>query len=188
LEAGVAKDLNRRHGAHFDVPEHRGQRGHGTHSLVVEAANSILPEAEFEDLPPLARTELDAGLSGSLREAIAGCAADDPRLIELRDQLVARLGGTADGIGAITVTDQVYLGRLVHDAVPPAVTAGCITWYGHWRTALSGPSLPMAQAMADLLTRWQDHADRRGQTEQQIRQIAHRETRGDPRDLIASAV
>jgi hypothetical protein len=188
LEAGAANDLNRRHRAHISVPEYREGRGHGPRALVVEAANSILPEADVEDLPSLARAELAAGQSGPLRQAIAECDERDPRLVQLRDKLVTQLGGSADGIGAMTLTDQVYLSRLEQHAVPPAITAACIRWYGHWRTASSGPSLPMAEAMADLLQRWQHHPDQRNSIDHEIRHVADRNTRGSVRDLISTPV
>ncbi|QDP95388.1 hypothetical protein FOE78_05175 [Microlunatus elymi] len=188
LEAGAGKDLNRRYEAHFAVPDHHLGPGHGPKALIVEAANSILPEAGIEDLPALARAELAAGRSGPLREAIADCHESDPHLRELRDRLVRHFGGRADSVGAITLTDHVYLGRLEHDAVPPAITAACISWYGHWRAACSGPSLPMAETMAELLQRWQRHPAQRSSIDHQIRQVTRHIAAGQFRDLIATTV
>lgn len=78
--------------------------------MIVQAANSLLPEAFVEELPALARAEIAVGLAGPLRERIAVCEPHDPELVQLRDDVVVQLGGSADGAGAITVTDRVYLG------------------------------------------------------------------------------
>ena len=188
LEAGVGKGLIRRHGARFTVPEHHDTQRHGPRALIVEAANSILPEADAEDLPALARAELAAGLSGRLRAAIAACEDHNPQLLLLRDELVTQLAGAADSLGAMTVTDRVYLGRMEQGIVPPAVAAGCISWYRHWRVACSGPSLDAAETMSHLLQTWQNQPDQRGQIDDELRDLAHHNTDRDSLDLIAGPI
>lgn len=185
LEAGTARGLNRRHGTSFVVPDYPNPGRHGPKALIVEAADSVLPEACVEDLPALAAAELEAGLGGPLRERIAVSEPEDPKLALLRDELVARFGGAADGVGALTVTDRVYLGRLVHDLVPPIIAAGCICWYGAWR-ADRGPSLDMAAAMSRLRQNWCDLPGDRGRIDDELRVIAGGVVGDNPTDLVSA--
>lgn len=187
LEAGVARSLNRLHDARLSVPVHSDTRSHGDRALIVEAANSVLPEAAVQTLPPLARGEVATGKSGVLREQIAATDDDDAALVHLRDELVARLGGSADGVGAIRLTDRVYLGRLVQGHVPPIVGVGCVGWYGHWRSH-AGPSLDTATALAELWHRWIDQPSQRGQTDAAILDLARRAVGADISDLISAPV
>jgi len=154
--------------------------------LIVQAANSVLPEAALEDLPSLARAELAAGLTGPLRGQIAVTSQNDPVLEHLRDELVVRLGGSADGFGAITLTDRVYLGRLVRGVVPAVVGARCVGWYGAWRA--HGPSLAMATAMDELMQTWIDQPMRRDHLDEVIVSLARRTVDTDAFDLISVPV
>lgn len=187
LEAGTARALNRHANVSLPIPAYSGTRWHGPRALVVEAADSVLPEAAVEDLPLLARAEIAAGLTGSLREQIAATSESDPRLVQLRDELVARLGGSADGIGAITLTDRVYLGRLVQGEVPPVVGAGCVEWYGAWRD-YAGPSREMAATMAELAQTWVDQPSQRNELDKAIIDLARRTVDASAYDLISLPV
>ena len=170
------------------MPEHPDKQEHGARALIVQAADSLLPEAAIENLPALARVEIAAGLSGPLRNQIAVTGEHDPELVQLRDELVAQLGGSADAVGAMNVTDRVYLGRLVQGMVPPVVTAGCLWWYGHWRASCSGPSLDLAAAMIRLAQTWNDRPDQRTRLDDAIRELAQRAIDADSLDLTSAPV
>ena len=88
LELGVADDL-RRHGIDVGAPLER----HGRSALVIEAAWTLFAESFVENLPPLAREEIAAGLRGPLREAIAAAPPRGSHVEALRDQLVAQVRG-----------------------------------------------------------------------------------------------
>lgn len=152
LEAGCARSL-RIHDKLITFDQFDSGQGRRRRALVVEAAHTLLPEAGLEDLPHLAQAELRQGLTGPLRARIAASQPEDPQLATLRDSLVTQLGGSADCIGALTLVDHVYLGRLVHGKVPPVITARCVWWYGYWR-ANNGPSTTMADALQDLAESW----------------------------------
>lgn len=184
LEAGVAKSLNRHPNVSLPIPAYSDTGWHGPRALVVQAANSVLPEAAIEDLPSLARAELAAGLTGSLREQIAATSESDPRLEKLRDELVARLGGSADGVGAITLTDRVYLGRLVQGEVPPVIGAECVGWYGAWRDH-AGPSREMAATMTELAQTWVNQPLRRDDLDKAMVDLAWRSVDTGAFDLVS---
>jgi len=187
LEAGCARALNRHPSVNLPIPAYGGTGWHGPRALVVQAANSVLPEAAVESLPSLARAELTAGLTGSLREQIAAISESDPRLEQLRDELVARLGGSADGIGAITLTDRVYLGRIVQGVVPPVVGAACVEWYGAWREH-AGPSREMAASMIELAQTWVCQPSQRNDVDEAMIDLARRTVDIDALDLISLPV
>lgn len=99
-------------------------------SLVLQAAHTLLPEANVTDLPKIARDEVLAGLTGPLREATAVADEQVEDKNWLRDQIVKRLSGRSGWVGAIMVADQIHLRRLVQGHVPAIVTVECVHWYG----------------------------------------------------------
>lgn len=177
LEVGVARSLRDQVGIEVDASS-SGQR-RGRRALVVEAAHTYFPEAGVEDLPQIAAVEVAAGLTGRLRRQIAACGAEDPALLELRDELIAGLGGSSDGIGALTVVDAVYTGRLLRGQVPPIITASCISWYGYWRSCFAGPALETAEALARCADAWTEHRDQRAALDVEILALAG-QLGGDP--------
>lgn len=89
LEKGVSRGLRLRRGIDI-VPPHHDQAGR--RALVLQAAHTVLPEASVVDLPAIARVEVEARLTGPLREAIAAADRNDESLLSLRDRLVVQLG------------------------------------------------------------------------------------------------
>lgn len=152
-------------------------------SLVVEAAHTYFPEAGLESLPHLAEAELRQGLTGPLRAQIAASHPEDPNLATLRDALVTRLGGSADCTGALTLVDHIYLSRVVNGKVAPVITANCVWWYGHWRSANGGPSMRLADAMQQLAGSWLDNPDRRDIIDRRIIAEARAVVGNDPPEL-----
>lgn len=139
--------------------------------MVLEAAESLLPECAVENLPGLARDELAAGLNGPLRRQIAATEATEDALDPLRDRLVTQISGLDPRKGAIVVADQVHLRRLVRGDVPPIVSAGCLSWYGSYRQ----PEDPDADEIAALLEfeqAWLDFPKRRARLDEQMMAIA----------------
>jgi hypothetical protein len=171
LEVGTARSLRRRLHTRIDTPPSPDQRSYGRRALVVEAAHTYFPEAAVESLPEIAAAEVAIGLTGRLRHWIATTDPDDPVLHLLRDDLIARLGGTADVTGALTVVDRVYASRLLRHQVPPIITASCVTWYGHWRTSNAGPALDTAEALQGCVAAWTAHSHQRADLDVQI--VAH---------------
>lgn len=107
LEKGVARHCRNR--LHFDVgdpaPDEPARR-----ALAMEAAHSVLPECAMENLPVMARLELDSGLTGPLREAVAGAAPTEEAVGPLRDRLVESLSGQPGHVGALVLSDHIHLG------------------------------------------------------------------------------
>ncbi|GAA3552288.1 hypothetical protein GCM10022197_04100 [Microlunatus spumicola] len=183
LEVGTARSLQRLARVRIDVPDHTDLRRHGRRALVVEAAHTCLPEAAVESLPEVARSEVEAGLSGRLRARIAGTDVLDPALLLLRDELVVELGGTADTTGALTLLDRVYARRLLRRQVPPVVAASCLAWYGHWRRSSGGPSLDVARDLLHAVESWKADPSRRSDYDAQIIDSARELSGGDPTAL-----
>lgn len=165
----------------FD-PEHRRRD-----ALVVTAANTYFPEAGLDGLPSLARAELLQGLRGPLRRQIAA-QPEDPNRATLRDALVDQLGGSADCMGALTLVDHVYQGRLVHGKVPPIITANCVWWYRYWRGVNNGPSITIADAMQDLAQLWMKEPDQRDAIDAHISAEARAVVGDDPPQLTDVAI
>ena len=168
LEVGTARSLRWHVPTAINPAPMTDSQGHGRRALVIEAAHTYFPEAGINDLPALAREEIAAGLGGRLRRRIAESGADDPALPLLRDELVARLGGTADATGALTVIDRVYAGRLLRHVVPPIITASCAAWYGYWRSNNGGPSLAAAEALSNAADAWVAQPSRRSELDIEI--------------------
>jgi len=184
LETGAARGLRRRHGVRFDLPE--PERG-GARVLPVEAAHTCLPEAALTSLPALARRERAAGLTGPVRTRLASTDPDDEQTLgDLRDELVDRLGGSADRLGALRLCDQVHLSRLVRGEVPAVVAASCVAWYSAYRS----PADPHAGALADLrrlLDRWLAEPAARADVDRVITACAVDLVGADPLDLLVVA-
>ena len=187
LEAGCERVL-RLHDKPMSFSTFDTGPGRPRRALVVEAAHTLLPEAGLEDLPHLAQAELRHGLTGPLRAEIAASSSDGPHLAALRDSLVTEDGGSADLRGALTLVDRVYLGRLMQGKVPPVITANCVWWYGYWRSANSGPSSAMADAMQNLAESWLSNPDQRGLIDERIMVEARAVVGDDPPELIDEAV
>lgn len=187
LEAGCERSL-RRHGKLESFDKFGSRPGRPRRALVVEAAHTLFPEAGIEDLPHVAQVELRHGLSGPLRAQIAASPSDDPQLVALRDSLVTQVGGSADSIGALTLVDRVYLGRLMQGKVPPVITAHCVWWYGYWRGANNGPSAAMSAAMQGLAESWLANPDQRSVIDERIIAEARAVVGDDPPELVDQAV
>lgn len=183
LEAGVARSLSRHPGVNVMAPPSPDHRWYGRRALVVEAAHTLFHEAAVDSLPEQARAEVEAGWGGPIRSRIAQLEADDPELPGWRDQLVALLGGSADVDGALNLVDRVYAGRQVDRQVPPVVTAGCISWYGYWRSTNGGPSLREAESMQTAGTAWVDHPTDRSTIDATIDHLARQLAGDNPRAL-----
>lgn len=145
LERGVARRLRRMHRVAISDPNSdQNERL----SFVLQAAHTLLPEADVSDLPAIAREEVRAGLTGPLRRAMAATDEQSDDTSRLRDQVVEGLSGRSGLVGAITLADQVHLRRLVRGEVPPVVAVGCLQWYGHYRKS----GAPNTQLVAPLLS------------------------------------
>lgn len=188
LEAGSAKFLRVRYRIPIEVPPFPGTRWHGRRALVVEAALTELPESELEELPDIAAAEVEAGLGGPIRTQIARSTPRSPTLVALRDQLVEQLGGSADTTGALTLTDRVHLGRLMHGKVPPIIAAFCVAWYGHWRATNRGPHLAEAAALKGLADDWLEQPGERRIIERRIVAEAQQLVGTAPTELIDVSV
>jgi hypothetical protein len=187
LEVGIARSLRIRHKIFVDSPNEAQQQG-GRRALVVAAAHTYFPEAALDDLPSLARSELEAGMTGQLRERIALADAQDANLGALRDQLVEKLGGSADVTGALLLLDEAYLSRAVHNRVSPVVTARCIGWYGHWRTGNDGPHVAVAAEMQELTAAWIEHPDLRTDIDHRIVALAQSAVRDSTTEILDTPV
>ncbi len=188
LEAGCERSLRRHDKLKSFDKAASGPGRPRRRALVVEAAHTLLPEAGLEDLPHLAQIELRHGLTGRLRAQIAASQSDDPQLAALRDLLVTQVGGSADTVGALTLVDRVYLGRLMQGAVPPIITAQCVRWYGYWRSANNGPSAAMANAVQGLAESWLNNPDQRSVINERIIAEARAVVGDDPPELVDQAV
>lgn len=178
LELGVANDL-RRLGLDIGAPLER----FGRHSLVLEAAETLFPEAGVENLPPIARREIAAGLDGPLRQAIADAEACEDAVNPLRDQLVEHVSGLDPQAGAIVVADQVHLRRLVLRQVPAIVTLGCLSWYGAYRQP-GDPHADTIAALGELEQTWRRYPHQRPDLDKQAVTIATTITGQHPTTLI----
>lgn len=166
LELGVANDL-RRHGIDVGAPLER----YGRHPLVLEAAETLFPESAVDNLPPIAREEIAAGLGGPLREAIAAAEPRGSEIEALRDALVTRASALDPQRGAIVVADQVHLQRLVRGDVPTIVALGCLSWYAAYRQP-EDPHAEALTALCELEQAWRHHPDQRAGLDEQIHSIA----------------
>lgn len=117
---------------------------------------------------------------------IAQTHPDDERLATLRDQLVARLGGSPDRRGALAVVDHVYLGRTVAGLVAPILAAQCVQWYGHWRSP--DESAANTTALRDLTRAWIDEPERRPEVDERIIVVARAVVGWDPPQLADAPV
>ena len=178
LELGVADHL-RREGIDVGAPPGR----EGRDPLVLHAAWTLLPEAGVENLPPIARAEIAAGLGGPLRGAIAAAEAREGAVEALRDQLVAQVSGMDPQRGAIVVADQVHLRRLVRGEVPAIIALGCLAWYGAHRQPGDADAEAIT-ALRELEQAWRHRPDQRPDLEAQIRTIAVDIVGEDPTTLI----
>ena len=180
LELGVADHLRRLENIAVSAPHGR----HGRRALILEAAHTLFPEADVENLPRLARQELAAGMTGPLRQKIAATDADEDALNPLRDQLVAKISGyKPEQEAAIVIADQVHLRRLVRGHVPTIIALDCLGWYGSYRH----PSDPNAEAiavLAELNRAWHRRPEHRAQLHQRIMGIAHDVVGRSPTTLI----
>lgn len=167
LELGAARSLRRHYGVVRDSPP----RNQGRRSLVLQAAHSLLPEAGVEDLPAYAREEVEAGMSGPLRQRIAATEAQAGLLDPLRDQLVAQISGRTPQQGAIVVVDQVHLRRLVRREVPAIVSVRCLSWYGAYRHADDAHAEDIA-LLIELGQEWLHRPTRRAELSARIMERA----------------
>lgn len=184
LEQGVSRDLRRR--LRLDVANPHPDRP-GRRALVLRAAHTVLPEAFVEDLPAIARAEVEAGLTGPLREAIATADPTEGAVGPLRDRLVKRLGGQPGLGGALLLADQVHLRRLVRGDMPAIVAVGCVRWYGAYRSLTD----PQAQTVASLLgleDAWLRSPPDRLRLEEAMRAEAVSLVGEDPEDLLDVSV
>lgn len=166
MELGTANTL-RLHGIDVGAPLER----YGRHPLVLEAAETIFSESAEDNLPPIGRKEIAAGLRGPLREAIAAAEPSGSEIEALRDALVTRVSGLEPQRRAILVADQVHLRRLVHGEVPAIIALSCFTWYGAYRQP-DDPHTKEITALRELTQTWRHHSEQRAGFEEQIRSIA----------------
>lgn len=185
LEKGILRHLHRRHSTEIvdPFPDEPGRR-----ALVLEAAHTILPEAGVADLPAIARTEMESGLAGLLRQAISAIGPrQDEELISLRDQLVRRLGGRPARPGAISLADQVHLARLVRGDVPEVVAAGCLAWYGACR-GHDDPHTRVVGVLQNLYDVWAQRSSDRPGIEEAMKTEARSVVGDRPGDLLDATV
>ena len=185
LEKRACRDLTRRRGVNFKDPR-LAQPARAT--LVLQAAHTLLPEAEVTGLPSIARDELRAGLSGPLRTVIGDTDPSSGGPLEgLRDQLVKTLVPTTGRVGALMLADRVHLSRLVLDEVPPVIAAACVCWYGAYRDA-EDPYDHQVSLLHDLYKTWLDLSTERPRTEQLMREAAWQVVGDRPQNLIDRSV
>lgn len=184
LEKGVARDLRRR--LRLDVAEPHPDRP-GRRALVLRAAHTVLPEAFVEDLPAIARAEVEAGLTGPLREAIAAAEPTEEAVGPLRDRLVKRLGGQPGLGGALLLADQVHLRRLVRGDVPAIVAVGCVHWYGAYRSE-DDPNAGLVASLLRMEGAWLQTSNGRPRLEAEMRAEAVSLVGEDPEDLLDVSV
>jgi hypothetical protein len=171
-ELGV-EDL---HDPHPELPARR--------PLVLTAAHTLLPEAGTDVLPELARREVEDGLTGPLRTALARCEDDSPAVEDLRDRLVAQLGGGRPGpVAAVAVADQVHLRRLVRGVVPAVIATGNLLWYDGYRQD-SAPHVEAVAALRGLYAAWKRQPGQRRVVEDEMRRVAVGVVGADPDDLL----
>lgn len=185
LEIGIARNLRRTQTTTLEgfSPKQKTRR-----SLILHAAHTLLPEADVEDLPSIARAEIKAGLNGPLRQAIA--EADkraEEKLEKLRDQLIERMSGRFDWVGALMLADQIHLRRLVRRDVPAIVAIECVLWYGAYR-GTKRPNVDLVSSLRDLDEDWLKNPKRRLNTEQKMRQEAISLVGNHPTDLIDTII
>lgn len=183
LEKGIARALRRRHGPDLDSrPEQDGRR-----ALVLQAAQTLLPEAGVDSLPGLARDEVAAGLTGPIRRAIAATDPTQSAVAELRDHLVERLSGRLDGTGAVLVADRVHLTRLVRGDVPAIVAIGCVGWYGAYRSS-ADPTASLVASLLRLSEAWMQRPADRAPLERAMVDQAASLVGDQPDDLLDATV
>ena len=184
LEKGVARDLRRR--LRIDVADPHPHQA-GRRSLVLRAAETVLPEAFMQDLPAVARAEVDAGLTGPLREAIATAEPTEEAVEPLRDQVVGRLRGQAGLVGALLVADHVHLRRLVRGDVPVIVAVICVHWYGAYRSD-DDPNASVVASLLRMEDAWLQTPNGRPRLEAEMRAEAVSLVGEDPEDLLDVSV
>ena len=185
LEKGAWRDLTRRCGVSFVDPR-LAQPARA--ALVLQAAHTLLPEAGVTALPSIARDELQEGLSGPLRTAIADSDPSSEGTLEgLRDQLVATLVATPGRVGALMLADRVHLSRLVRDEIPPIIASACVCWYGAYRLP-DDPYGHQITTLRGLYNSWLAVPTERPQIEKQIRAVAVQVVGEHPDSLIARRV
>ncbi|MBS2936995.1 hypothetical protein KDN32_04460 [Nocardioides sp. J2M5] len=185
LEKGVWRDLTRRRGVSFVDPR-LAQPARA--ALVLQAAHTLLPEAGVTALPSIARDELQEGLSGPLRTAIADSDPSSEGTVEgLRDQLVGTLVATPGRVGALMLADRVHLSRLVRDEIPPIIASACVCWYGAYRLP-DDPYGHQITTLRGLYHSWLTVPTERPRIEKQMRGAAVQVVGGHPDSLIARRV
>jgi hypothetical protein len=185
LEKGVLRGLRLRHGIELAEPD-PGQPGR--RALILHAVHTVLPEADEDDLPALARSELDAGLTGPVRAALADTdPADHDQLVELRDRLLEAASPQPGRTGVIMLADRIHLGRLVRGETHPVIAAGCVYWYGAYRP-VDDPHQRQVAALRTLYHDWVNHPTERTGTEKSIKAVAAEVVGDQPEDLLDQPV
>ena len=185
LEKGVCRDLTRRRGVNFEDPR-LAQPARA--ALVLQAAHTLLPEADVTALPSVARDEVQGGLTGPLRTAIADSDPSSERTLDgLRDQLVTTLVATPGRVGALMLADRVHLSRLVRDEIPPIIATACVCWYGAYRSA-EDPHDHQITTLRALYNSWLTVPTERPEIEELMREAARQVVGDHPETLITRGV
>lgn len=163
MEKRVAHRLNVLHDARLTIPDEPARE-----SLVLLAAHTRLPEASVLAMPSVARSELELGLDGALRQRIASTAADDePALELLRNALLVEVGSWCGASDAVAICDALHGGRLLRRESPPIVGADLLRWYHHYRRA-AGPKRSLLEQIERRHEAWLAEPERRTALESEI--------------------
>lgn len=184
LEHGVARNLRRRqHVDIFDLQPSQMERS----SLILQAAWTVLPEESMQNLPMIARVEVAAGLTGSLREAVAAADTSEKIVEPLRNRLIKQLSGRADLMGAVSLADRIHLGRLVRGDVPAIVAVGCLQWYASYRSE-ADPNARAIASLSQLHDTWLRNSQLRPRLDQAIRFQATSVVGENPENLLDAVI
>lgn len=85
------------------------------------------------------------------------------------------------------MADQVHLARLVRGDVPEIVAAGCLAWYGAWRSH-NDPHTREVNVLQELYDAWVQRAGDRRELEEAMKAEARSVVGDQPGDLLDATV